>query len=103
MRLESQDALRPKLPKRTKYFFDQFAAAANITALHSRDWERYYHFIHVAHLGGARIIRDDLIRLLLEKHFSPDDAEYLVDVYEHGRTLLRHRIIPRYVYRPTTA
>jgi hypothetical protein len=98
MRIESQAALRPRLPQRTAYFFDQFTSAANKQALHPLDWKRFYHFIHAAHVGRAHVVPDDLIRLLVERQFTVEEATELTRIYEHGRALLQHRIMPGYLY-----
>ncbi len=87
-----------KLPKRTKYFFDQLINAANKQMLHPLDWKRFYVFIQAAHEGRTKLSQGELEDLLITNGFQPDTAEYLSDVYHHGRGLLESRVILYYKY-----
>ena len=90
-----------KLPKRTKYFFDQFIKAAeDKEALHSLEWKRFYVFIQAAHEGRINLSDGELEELLIANGFQPDRAERLSDVYHHGRGLLKSKVSLNYKYKP---
>jgi hypothetical protein len=87
-----------KLPKRTKYFFEQFVNAANKQILHPLDWKRFYVFIQAAHEGRTNLLEGELEELLIANGFQSDMAECLSYVYHHGRGLLESRVILYYKY-----
>ena len=82
-----------KLPKRTKYFFDQFVNEANKQMLHPLDWKRFYVFIQATHEGRTKLSQGELEDLLLANGFQPDMSECLSNIYQHGRGLLESRVI----------
>jgi len=89
-----------KLPKRTKYFFDQFVNAANKQMLHPLDWKRFYVFIQAAHEGHTKLLQGELEELLIANGFQIDMAERLSYVYHHGQGLLESRVSLNYKYKP---
>jgi hypothetical protein len=89
-----------KLPKRTKYFYDQFVNSANKQILHPLDWKRFYVFIQAAHEGRTNLLENDLEELLIANGFQPDMAKCLSYVYHHGRELLKSRLMLHYKYKP---
>ena len=88
------------LPERTGYYFAQFVAAANKDVLHPLDWRRFYHFIHAAHQGRAKLSSHEVESLLVERGFSVSQAACLSNIYHHGRELLTWRPAFNYDYRP---
>lgn len=93
MRVESKQALRPKLPKRAQYFFDRFADAANPLNWDDSAFQPFYEFIRAAYGRHVRISRDDLIWLLAQRGFRKVKARYLADFYIRGCELLSCRAI----------
>lgn len=81
------------LPKRTKYFFDQFVSAANKQILHPNDWKRFYHFIQASHEGRTILLSKDLEEIFLYNGFDEETAQSLSYVYFHGRKMLESRIM----------
>ena len=89
-----------ELPKRTKYFFDQFVHGANKQILHPLDWKRFYIFIQACHEGNTRLLQGELISLLIDNGFPEDNASSLSNIYFHGRKLLESKVILCYKYNP---
>jgi hypothetical protein len=90
-----------QLPKRTKYFFDQFIQVADDKeALHPLEWKQFYVFIQAAHEGRTNLLEYELEELLISKGFQSEMAKRLSDVYQHGRRLLESRVSLNYKYKP---
>jgi hypothetical protein len=87
-----------KLPKRTKYFFNQFLNCTNKQILHPLDWRRFYIFIKACHEGKTKCLPGELEHLLVENGFPEDNASSLSNIYYHGRSLLELRVNLRYLY-----
>ncbi len=100
IRIQSKRALEPRLPERTKYFFDQFVASANKQGLHALDWKRFYHFVWAAHHGRINANEEDIGLLLLKSGFSEEMSNSLADLYLHGRQFYANRIMLAYMYPP---
>ena len=92
--------VKKKLPKRTKYFFDQFVNGANKQILHPLDWKRFYVFIQACHEGNTKLLPGELESLLLDNGFPEDNASSLANIYYHGRDLHKSRVTLSYIYRP---
>ena len=91
---------KKELPKRTKYFFDQFVNAANKQILHPLDWKRFYIFIQASHEGNTKLLPGELECLLIDNGFPEDNASGLSNIYYHGRNLHKSRVNFNYVYKP---
>ena len=89
-----------KLPKRTKYFFDQFVNAVNKQILTPNDWKCFYVFIQAAHEYRTNLLERELEELLIANGFQSDMAECLSYAYHHGRGLLESRVSLNYKYKP---
>ena len=89
---------KKKLPKRTKYFFNQFVNGANKQILNPLDWKRFYIFIQASHEGNTKLLPGELECLLIDNGFPEDNASSLSDIYYHGRHLLESRVKLCYVY-----
>lgn len=87
--VQSKESLRPSLPPRANKFFNEFVVLANKNGLHPYDWERFYRFIYICSPRNIKLTRDDVKRLLILSGFSIQYADYLSDIFEHGRDLLR--------------
>ena len=82
-----------KLPKRTKVYFDQFVNLANKQSLSPLDWERFHVFIRVCHAGNTKLPQGELKNLLINNGFPEDNASSLSNIYNHGRDLLKIKIV----------
>ena len=69
--------------------FDRFINLAHKSALRSRDWQRFYHFIWHCTVHNVHIDRDDVHRLLVNAGFTIEYAASLADIFEHGQALLK--------------
>lgn len=84
----------PKLPPEALRLFTNFVTeAADKSALHPQDRERFYGFIWQCHLQGGEVGDDaigeeDVLRLLVAAGFTNDKARDLADVFQHGMGLL---------------
>jgi hypothetical protein len=76
------------LPPKTTKRFTSFILCANKEALHPFDWKRFYQFINHCHIYRVKLSESSLKRLLIERGFNTEKAEYLSDIYCHGRKLL---------------
>jgi hypothetical protein len=88
--------MRKTLPKRTKYYFDQFAKGDAKNLAHHLDAKRFYHFIHAAHQGRTKLMGVEVEEILLEHGFTKNNAEYCGEIYDHGRNLLKSRVAFNY-------
>jgi len=88
--------MRKTLPKRTEYYYRQFAAGDAKNIAHPLDAKRFYRFIHVAHQGRTKLSGVELETMLMALGFSKDNAEYCGDIYQHGRDLLETRVAFNY-------
>jgi hypothetical protein len=87
-----------KLPVVTKYYLDQFVAAAEKQMPHSPlDWRRFYDFTYIAHKGRTKLSDGELMKLLKDVGFDSNDAQELAIVYQHGRALLKRKPNPAYL------
>jgi hypothetical protein len=89
-----------KLPKRTAFFFDQFANNANKRILHPLDWKQFYWFIQAAYEGKTKLSTGELEELLASRGFQPVMSASLSNIYYHGRQLLKSRVSMVYKYNP---
>ena len=79
-----------KLPRKTGYFYRQFASGSTKTfSYHPADMTRFYRFIIAAHGGGAKLTEGDVKELLVEDGFKEATAEHLANIYYHGRKILK--------------
>ncbi|MDA8241555.1 MAG: hypothetical protein M0Z67_14460 [Nitrospiraceae bacterium] len=76
------------LPPETAKRLQSFIACANKRALHPNDWNRFYQFIAFCHAHHVKLTGSHLSRLLFEGGFSKEKAEYLADIYCHGKEIL---------------
>lgn len=57
--------------------------------LHPLDWERFYDFVKASHMLQTKLPATDLRELLNREGFSGRQTDQLVDMYDHGRELLK--------------
>ena len=76
------------LPPETSKRLKSFIVLANTSALHPLDWNRFYEFIAFCHAHHVKLSESQLRRLLVEGGFTEEKAEYLADIYSHGREML---------------
>lgn len=96
----------PPIPPKTKRPADialwRFAALANRSSLHPRDWEHFYGFISVAAQHRVGWDHHDVARRLTECGFSEELAKELGEIYWHCRCVLfvrgRHYSFGSYEY-----
>jgi hypothetical protein len=83
------------LPPTIQKLFDAFTHLANKTVLHPLDWERFYGFVRACHYHSCRPHETDLLlRLLCNKGFAEEKAEYLVSVFGHCYAILSAPVPP---------
>ena len=81
----------PELSPTVRESFVRFINAANKKSLHPFDWKRFYKFVRICHSRRARQTPSDIRTMLIRGHFTREKADYLADLYEHGRGLLDTR------------
>lgn len=84
-------AKKRKLPPRIKHFFDVFCLNANKSRLHPFDYMRFNAFVTACHMGKSRLTDFDLIELLENEGFNREKAEYLADLYNSERDLMKSK------------
>ena len=95
--IPKKEQLEPKLSPVVSRVFDEFAKSANKSLLNHRDWRKFYSLIRVCHNRKAKLIAEDLERLLLKAGFSKYYADKLSCIYEHGRGILREEYYPEHI------
>lgn len=88
LNIQTKTVKERELPAETKKRLTSFIVCANKSALHSNDWSRFYQFIAFCHAHHVKLSEGGLKHLLVKAGFSSEKAEYLADIYYHGRNLL---------------
>lgn len=76
------------LSKGTTRLLKSFIGCANTSALHPLDWQRFYRLVAFCHAHRVKLSNGQLRGLLAKGGFSEERAEYLADIYSHGRKML---------------
>lgn len=71
-----------------KAILERFVSKANVSTLHPFDWQRFHVFIRYCHRHGVRLYPADLVSILEEIGFRHETAQYLSQIYDHGRAIL---------------
>jgi len=97
--IPKKEQLEPKLSPVIRKVFDRFVNSANKSFLSTRDWRNFYSLVRVCHNRKAKLISEELERLLLKAGFSEYYAEKLSCIYEHGRGILRKEYYPEHIQK----
>ncbi len=89
LQVQSREATEPHLPDMAGRLFDRFINLAHKSALRSRDWQRFYHFIWHCAVHNVHINREDVHRLLVNAGFTIEYSANLADIFEHGWALVK--------------
>lgn len=88
LNIQTREAQKIKLPPKANEIFHTFVCAANKNILHPLDWKRFYIFIRHSYSNKVKINSGELKRLLIENGFDTEDADYLSNIYYHGKEIL---------------